>query len=59
MQREADNITQWLGSSGRTSERGMDPVESGSRRRGNFWVGVIVLVVICAVGAVILRALFR
>ena len=57
MQREAGNISQWLGASGRTSERVMDPTESGFRRRGNFWVGVIVLVVLCAVGAVILGAI--
>ena len=57
MQREAGNISQWLGGGGRTLERGMDPMESGFRRRGNFWVGVIVLVVLCAVGAVILGAI--
>jgi hypothetical protein len=56
IQREAGNISQWLGASGRTSERVMDPIESGFRRRGNFWVGVIVLVVLCAAGAVILAA---
>jgi hypothetical protein len=57
MQREAGNISQWLGTSGRTTERVMDPTESGFRRRGNFWVGVVVLAVICAAGAVILGAI--
>ena len=54
MQREAGNISQWLGAGGRASERGMGPTESGFRRRGNFWVVVLVLVAICAAGAVIL-----
>ena len=57
MQREAGNIHQWLGAGGRTSERGMDPTEAGFSRRGNFWVGVVVLVVICAAGAVILTSI--
>jgi len=57
MQREAGNIRQWICAGGTTSERDMDPTEVGFGRRGNFWVGVIVLVVICAVGAVILGAI--
>ena len=59
MQREAGNISQWLGAAARTSERGMDPTESDFRRRGNFWVGVLVVVAICAAAAVILAVMLR
>jgi hypothetical protein len=59
MQREAGNISQWLGAGARTLERSMDPPESRFRRRGNFWVGIIILVVICAAGALILAFMLR
>ena len=58
MQREAGNVRQWLGADGRISERDMDPAEVEISRRGNFWVGVIVLVALCAAGAVILGAIW-
>ena len=58
MQREAGNIRQWLGGGGTTSERDMDPTEAGFSRRGNFWVGVLVLVVICAAAVMAFRVIF-
>jgi hypothetical protein len=36
----------------------MDPIESGFRRRSNFWVGVMVLMVLCAAAVMTLRVIF-